>query len=216
MRWMLVALVVVACVCQSQDIRLDSKIAVKGSAVDASRWPNAGAVISDEVSSLTYPVQVVGYGEDGKHAKNLNVTPDYALSIYGGQLLGGDRGEWGGELVFRDKAGVIHPLLNHNVVGIVPMPFGTVVFTSLAHGTGEGAIYTVGLDKDGLPRATLLYDLQGSVSDILWTVNDDLVFTVQPGLRTKQDLFPPRSPECHVLDKKAVLSTVSCGDVAEP
>jgi hypothetical protein len=214
MRWMLAALIVILCGCRSHGGLFDHTVLVKGSAVEESRWPNKRALLSDEASSLTYQTQVVGYGEDGKHVKTISVAPNYALSVYGGQLLGGDRGEWGGELVYRDKDGAIHRLLEDNVLGIVPMPFGVVVFTGLSHlGISNGAVYLVSIGKDQLPEATLLYKLQGAPTDILWTVNDDLVFTVQPGLRTKRDFFSPPSRECHLLDKRAVLRMLSCTDI---
>ncbi|GLQ47945.1 hypothetical protein GCM10007862_29960 [Dyella lipolytica] len=214
MRWMLVALVMVFCGCQSYSNLFDHKVLVKGSAVEESRWPNKRALLSGDNSSLIYQTQVVGYGEDGKHVKTISVAPKYILSVYGGQLLGGNRGEWGGELVYRDKDGVIHRLLEDNVLGIVPMPFGVVVFTGLSHlGMSTGAIYMVSPGKDQLPGATLLYRLQGAPSDILWTAKDDLVFTVQPGLRTKRDFFSPASPECHLLDKSGALRTLSCTNI---
>jgi hypothetical protein len=217
MRKLLVALVLLAWACPSPGGQPEQKIAIKGSAVDPYRWPDKQAVLSGEDASLTYAAPLSGNDTDGKPVKPLDVTPDYVLSVYGGQLLGGDRGEWGGELLFRDKAGGIHRLLEHNVVGIVPASFGVVVFTGLNHlSVSTGAIYVVNLGKDQLPHATLLYDLQGAPKDIEWTVDNELVFTVQPGLRSKADFSAMPAPVCHLLDKRATLSTVACADIAQP
>jgi len=54
-----------------------------------------------------------------------------SLSAFEGRLVGTDRGEFGGELVFRARDGSIQSVLKDNVQGIFKMPFGLVVFAGL-------------------------------------------------------------------------------------
>lgn len=211
MRWVLVALTVIACGVSLCNDQANTLVVIKGPAVIEPRSPEGHRLSPNDSVQLTYSAEIVGYGEDGEHVKKIQVVPDHVLAAFDGELLGSDRGEWGGELVFRDKGAVIHRMLEHNVRAIIPMPFGVVVFTGLAHmGMSTGAIYLITQDPGHLPRANLLHGLSGAPSDILWTVNDDLVFTVLPGIRTKRDFFSPPSPECDLLDKKGELRTLPC------
>lgn len=101
------------------------------------------------------------------------------LAAFGGNLLGADRGEWAGELVFRDAGGVIHPLLDQNVRGIARMPFGVIVFTGVAHlGVSKGAVYRVDQSPDGALAATLIRRLPGSPEELRRTTRGDLAVRV--------------------------------------
>lgn len=214
MRWIVVVLMAVICgvsLCNDQAI---TPIVVRGPAVIESRLPNGHRSSQEDFAQFAYPTEVIGYGEDGRHVKMIEFVPNHVLAAFDGQLLGGDRGEWGGELVFRDRDAVIHRMLEHNVLAIIPMPFGVAVFTGLAHmGASKGAIYVVRQDAGQLPRASLLHDLSGAPSDILWTVNNDLVFTVRPGIRTKRDFFSTVQPECYLLGKKGELRMLPCASI---
>jgi hypothetical protein len=176
-----------------------------------SRSPNGHRSSQEDLAQFAYPTEITGYGEDGEHVKTIEFVPDHMLAAFDGQLLGGDRGEWGGELVFRDKHAVIHRMLEHNVLAIIRMPFGIAVFTGLAHmGMSKGAIYVVRQEGHQLPRASLLYELSGVPSDIEWTVDNDLAFKVRPGMRAKYDFLSLSPSECHLLDKKGELRMLSC------
>lgn len=211
MRWMFVVLMMVVCgvlFCKDQPI---APVVVSGPAVIESRLPDGHRSSQEDLAQFAYPTEITGYGEDGEHVKTIEFVPDHMLAAFDGQLLGGDRGEWGGELVFRDKDAVIHRMLEHNVRAIIRMPFGIAVFTGLAHmGMSKGAIYVVAQERGQLPRASLLHGLSGAPSDIKWTVDNDLVFTVQPDIRTKHDFFFPRTPECYLLAKNGALRMFSC------
>ena len=60
------------------------------------------------------------------------IVPDYSLDAFGGHLLGTDRGEWIGKLMFQDADGNLTTLLNENVHGIVENADGIFAFTGLA------------------------------------------------------------------------------------
>jgi hypothetical protein len=71
-------------------------------------------------------------------------TFDHRLPAYGGELLGSNRGEFGGELSFRSRDGAITRLMEKNVVGLYSMPFGFVAVTALAHlRVNEGEILVI-------------------------------------------------------------------------
>ncbi|MGN2251372.1 hypothetical protein ACFWZ1_14975 [Frateuria sp. GZRe14] len=162
-------------------------------------------------SMFRYPAKVSGLGESGLHVVTEEVAPDHVVDAWGGQLLGSDRGEWGGELVFRDAKGTIHPLLKHNVQGIVPMPFGMVVFTGLAHmGQSAGAIYRVIRRADGSVAPELLHQLRGAPGSIEWTARGDLVFKVDVEAEHLHRWMSDRSTECQLLDRYGALHRQWC------
>jgi hypothetical protein len=161
----------------------------------------------------SYPARIIGLGEDGEHVTEIRAKPDFRLSAFGGELLGSDRGEWGGELVFRDRGGAIHPLTNGNVRGIVRMPFGIVVFTGLAHlGSSGGHLYSVVRRADGALVATLMRDLGGSPEAIRWTTRGDLVFQVNIQNPHRRGLFGGKT-RCLLLDRSGALRKQLCAAI---
>lgn len=95
-----------------------------------------------ELSSLAYSAEIVGYGPEGERTTTTRQTPNVGLRTASGFLVGSDRGEWGGELVYLDARSAPIRLLNENVTGIHQLPVGTVVVTGLAHGmSNRGALY---------------------------------------------------------------------------
>jgi hypothetical protein len=78
-------------------------------------------------------------------------------------LLGSNRGEWGGELVFTDGASAAVHVIEDNVQGIHRLPFGIVAVTGLAHLTlNHGMIYLVEVPANGRPKATKWKSLPGA------------------------------------------------------
>lgn len=117
----------------------------------------------DQLRAKTYTIEMVGYDEKGKHVERRQSNPGCALRVAGGLLLGGDRGEWGGELVFKDKAGVVTTLVDDNTIGIHRMPFGFVAATGLAHMTlNHGCLYLVEIKEGAPPKARLWKTLPGA------------------------------------------------------
>lgn len=69
---------------------------------------------------------------------------EHRIPAFGGELVGSNQGEFGGELAFRSHAGVITPLVEKNVVGLHAMSFGYIAITGLAHmQTNEGEVLSV-------------------------------------------------------------------------
>lgn len=195
MRLLLLTFAIVLSACRAQNA-----VSVSDPAFDYSTPFPTPPPLTKEFSHVTYETETVGYGVDGKHVKVIQAVPDYALAAYGGQLLGGDRGEWGGELVFREQNGTVHRLLAHNVHGIFQMPFGIVVFTGLAHmHTNKGSIYVVTRSGNTV-IANLLHLLPGAPGDVFKTTTNNLVFRVVSGSFEKRGAFSVPVKDCYLLD----------------
>lgn len=102
-----------------------------------------GELDSGELRTLSYGHEQRYLGPDGLGiVERRTSSPEYGLSVPGGFLLGSDRGEWGGELVFQTHGGVTTGILERtSIVGIHSMPFGIVAITD--SGLGEGMLYLV-------------------------------------------------------------------------
>jgi hypothetical protein len=72
------------------------------------------------------------------------------LSLGAGELIGSNRGEWGGELVWQPADGQAQPLIKHNVVAIEAAEGGAIVLLGLAHmGLVDGYAVRVSQRGDG-------------------------------------------------------------------
>lgn len=104
---------------------------------------------------MTYDSIVVGYGagpggRPERHETPRKQVPDAALQVPDGWLLGGDRGEWGGELVFLDRAGRQKTLIDGNIRGIARLGPRIVAVGGLAHlSSNRGRVYEVARDEKG-------------------------------------------------------------------
>jgi HEAT repeat protein len=91
-------------------------------------------------------------GPDGKpvkHTKSIRQRPSSALQVDGGWLLGADRGEWGGELVFRSAQGA-QTILSDNIQHLRRLGSRVIALGGLAHLTGNrGLIYELVRDQGG-------------------------------------------------------------------
>ncbi len=69
-------------------------------------------------------------------------TPDLALRVAGGWLLGANRGEWDGELIFAADDGRRQGVLGRNVEDIYRLGPQVIALVGLAHmGSNEGVVY---------------------------------------------------------------------------
>lgn len=206
-----VLLFAVFCLCTALAVRGRVAIHIRGPA------NTHAAVTSAPVGAASVPgylAETTGVDETGTHIDRFLQKPDYVLAAFGGRLLGADRGEWGGELVFRDAGGTVHPVLKGNVRGIVEMPFGLIVLTGLNHlGSGTGAIFRVEKHRDGKVVATRKYSLRGGPDDVRWTTDGDLVFSVH--YASRGGLFDRTHVQCLLLDRAGGLRKLPCRMVVE-
>ena len=217
MRFLLLIAVIVLSSCNAQQPEvLDSRLRVSGLSFDYTSESSVQPRLPKDLANLTYETQVIGYGVNGKVTSTTRQTPTYALPINDGYLLGGDRGEWGGELVFRRPDGSTEVLLNENVQGIFQTSIGIVVFTGLAHmGINDGAIYLVNNGNDVKITSSLLHKLPGSPSDIYFTHTQELVFRVVSGrFKTEGSISRPIL-DCYVLSTTGSIRQIPCATVVK-
>lgn len=138
--------------------------------------------------------------------RHRTVVPDYSLDAFGGHLVGTDRGEWIGELMFQDAEGNLDTVLKENVVGIVRNNDGVFAFTGLAHlGTDEGYIYVISPARKGVV-ASRLERLPGAPSQVSQPHPGDATsFLVYSGFSNDRPLF-----ECYQLVGKLVTRGYDC------
>jgi hypothetical protein len=165
----------------------------------------------DPSSPNGYQVEMVSYGENGRITTIAHVTPTYRLKAFGGELMGDERGEFGGELMFRDQHGVVHRLLKDNVHGIFQMSFGIVVFTGLAHlSLNSGNIYLVTASPGGVV-AGLFRELPGAPDQVVRDSSGDLHFKVFTRRFEKNEAGEEGPVEdCYRMTKSGTIERISC------
>jgi len=110
----------------------------------AARNRNPNKVFSkDELLSLSFKFDVVGYGTEGRVVNTVDEIPVVAIKLKNGWLLGSDKGEWGGSLVHKSEAGEV-TIISDNIEDIYEYDFGYIVVAGLSHmGLNSGSIYLV-------------------------------------------------------------------------
>jgi len=126
----------------------------------------------DKINSLSYKAEIITIdaedaeeqkaekGEDAiivVHKDNMverrtviDQIPDVALRVNNGWLVGSDRGEWGGELVFIDENGQKDYLVHDNVKDIFKLGSKYIAIAGLAHlMANNGFAYILKSDKEG-------------------------------------------------------------------
>ena len=108
-----------------------------------------------------FKYQIVFPSPPGYPKKGAEVHPNVATPAFDGWLLGANRGEFGGELMYQiGYEGAVHKLLDENVEDLYKLPFGFVATTGLAHmGYDGGALYLVTRTGKELPKASKLAEL---------------------------------------------------------
>lgn len=137
----------------------------------------------DALKRLAYPTVVLSYGasdeqeqrDAGKdiitvdarnireHRESIEQTPDVALRLDDGWLVGGNRGEWGGELVVVGDDGTFQTLLEKNVRDLHLVGDRIVAVVGLAHLVlNAGSLYEVHRGPDGAWTASIWRVLPGA------------------------------------------------------
>lgn len=91
----------------------------------------------------------VNEGNMVQHRKAITQIPDVALRVEGGWLVGSDRGEWGGELVFIADDGKRQPVLSGNIHDLYTVGKKCIALGGLAHlSSNQGMVYELTLGRD--------------------------------------------------------------------
>lgn len=141
----------------------------------AIQEPSAGKLYRStspaQIENLSYQSEIVSYGandedqqreEKGEkgiievhegnmvqHRKPITQIPDVALRVEGGWLVGSDRGEWGGELVFIADDGKRQSVLSENIHDLYAVGKKWIALGGLAHLSGnQGMVYELTLGRD--------------------------------------------------------------------
>lgn len=200
------SLMLVACQMSGEPVQVHRADAAAALAREMARAPVPQ-------SPASYQIELRSVDADGMHL-HANVYAPYQLSAFGGELMGDDRGEWGGELMFRDAQGGVHKVLGKNVHGIYVMPFGVAVFTGLAHmGMNSGEVYLVSLAKDGSAVATPFRTLAGAPMEMVRAVSGELVFKVPSGHFRHVGDHMEEDRDCYRMTMAGKVESLSCSDI---
>jgi hypothetical protein len=140
------------------------------------------ALSVEETKQIRYMIETVGYDDKGRHVMRSETTPGCAFRFGGGLLLAGNRGEWGGELAYRDEIGAIQILVQENTHSIHRMPFGVVATVGLAHlMINSGYLYKVTAEPAQRPTAVRWKALPGAPRKSGILENGDLLVSCVGG-----------------------------------
>ena len=135
------------------------------------------------------------------------IRADHALHAFGGRLLGTDRGEWIGRLLFENDEGGLETILRENVHGIVENRAGVFAFTGLLHlQTNVGFIYRIDLTRNLDVNATRLGRLPGAPFDVTPHADGITTFLVAG----RYDPKGRRIYDCYELAGQAVRHSYRC------
>ncbi|WP_213435748.1 MULTISPECIES: HEAT repeat domain-containing protein [Lysobacteraceae] len=151
------------------------------------------------LKKLAYASTVVGYGAaegtapvDGiihvteqnmvRNEEHIEQVPSVGLRVDGGWLVGGDRGEWGGELVFFGDDGLRQTIRDGNIQGLGRIGDRIVAAGGIAHMTlNDGMLLDVRRGDDGRWQATAWRGLPGAPRDLLRVDDDTSLVRTQSG-----------------------------------
>jgi len=108
--------------------------------------------------ALHFDFDIVGYGPEGRSVETIQEQPVVGVELQHGWLLGSDRGEWGGALVYKtDQAENL--LLEDNIEDIYKFSSGYIVTAGLSHlGLSGGSIYLIEGDEPNF-KSEVLFSL---------------------------------------------------------
>jgi len=156
----------------------------------------------EALKRLTYPTEVVSYGAADAEAQkqagaeiirvhrgniveyrqSIDSVPDVALRVDDGWLVGGSRGEWGGELGFLGDDGRFQRILDTNVTDIHRLGNRIVATVGLAHlASNKGAVMDMTRKPDGEWEATRWRVLPGAPGASIVGPEELVVATVGGG-----------------------------------
>jgi len=169
----------------------------------------------EELQKLSYQTAIYSYGapegtepdEQGiievtdenmvEHVEYVEQVPELASRTPTGWLVGADRGEWGGELVYVPDKGGAMVLYNENVEDIFPLGGQLVATSGLAHMVGDrGVLLRIGEDKEGQYSAAPWKRLPGAPYSSWLIEGGELLINTSGGSVVTDVLGNIRMAEC--------------------
>jgi hypothetical protein len=118
------------------------------------------------LSDLKFNFDLLSYGP-GQRIE----TPFVGIKLDDGWLLGSNRGEWGGRLVYKKNDKVIK-IIDDNIEDVYSFDFGYIVTAGLAHmSLDRGSVYLVNQIHDGEFKVKKIHVLTSSPRSS-WLLND--------------------------------------------
>lgn len=152
---------------------------------------------------LAYERDITSFdGHGTKHTSRRRTVPEVGLRVERGWLVGGDHGEWGGELVFRSDAGTTRKILTTNVSSLHLLNDGQIVaVTGLAHlSLDAGVLYQVVCPTAETCRATRWKQLPAAPSSSWLTETGELLVNTSRGSVLVASDGTMRMADCHQGD----------------
>lgn len=174
--------------------------------------------LSPDFSKIRYVAKSVSVGESGVCERRVERAPEHAAAFGTGVLIGGDRGEWGGELLFRDASGKDTKLLDENVVGIRVLGMTAYVFTGLSHlGSRSGGMYSVQFEPNlAAPQIKLTFGLDAPPSEILVEEHGRIRLRFDNNESSEKTIVGSESDLCFSLKDGRPPVKIKCDEVPHP
>ena len=139
------------------------------------------AAKSEDGKTTANGVTVVKEGDAFFLRKEILQEPWVGLRVPDGWLLGGSRGEWGGEIVFKGEGDQYYEILKDNVIGLFTLGERIIAVAGLAHLTlNSGLIYELKL-VDGKWRAERWRALPGAPKSVGKLQNGEIMVATEGG-----------------------------------
>lgn len=147
--------------CRTPELRIvkeprERKLHASTDSVRLAKLAYASTIVSygavEDLNGTAKPGEVIELTSKNtvEHRQVVSQTPDVALSVDNGWLVGSDRGEWGGELAFIGDDGLNQTILEKNVEDIYQLDSRLIAVTGLAHMfVNEAMLYEVARDAEG-------------------------------------------------------------------
>ena len=214
---------------------------------DAAKLYGGDEADARELQRLRYDSEVVSYGaadEDAQraatpagktpivnvtadniveHRQRIRIVPAVALPVPGGWLAGGNRGEWGGELMFLPATGTPVKLWDGNVEDIYRFGDGWVATVGIAHmSLNEGEVLKIARDAGGRWSATPWRTLPGAPfrswplpgGELLIDVYDGGTLLLSPDGRFRMASCAPVSPTAESATERAAADAAAEAEAA--
>ncbi len=98
--------------------------------------------LQDELNRLKFPDQY-DFSKDYVRSEMMPFPPEFGYKVPTGWILGADKGEWGGYLVYKSDEGKVEKIIFDTVLRIFKTSFGLYAFSGFMHGMFHGLIYEI-------------------------------------------------------------------------